>query len=141
MLLAGAIATAASCVAIASAQASTTVVELRMTSLGPILTEGSGFTLYEFSLDKRRHDNCGPIMGCYETWHPLIANEGVMAGPGLKATKLGTIPLYLGQQVTYYGHPLYTYTGDPLAGETNGAGIFQFGGFWWGVNHKGKKVA
>jgi len=139
LLLAGAVATAASCVAIASAQASTTV-ELRMTSVGPILADESGFTLYEFSLDKRKHDRCVPIMGCYEVWRPLMANGPPTAGPGLKASKLSTIGLYVGQQVTYYGRALYTYTGDTAPGDTTGVDAFQFGGFWFAVNAKGKKV-
>jgi predicted lipoprotein with Yx(FWY)xxD motif len=138
LLLAGAVATAASCVAIASAQAST--IELRMTSVGPILANESGFTLYEFSLDKRKHDRCIPIQGCYEVWRPLIASGPLTAGPGLKASKLSTIPLYLGQQVTYYGRALYTYTGDAAPGDTTGVDAFQFGGFWFAVNAKGKKV-
>ena len=138
LLLAGAVATAASCVAIASAQAST--IELRMTSVGPILANESGFTLYEFSLDKRKHDRCIPIQGCYEVWRPLIASGPLTAGPGRKASKLSTIPLYLGQQVTYYGRALYTYTGDAAPGDTTGVDAFQFGGFWFAVNAKGKKV-
>jgi predicted lipoprotein with Yx(FWY)xxD motif len=139
LLLAGAVATAASCVAIASAQASATV-ELRTTSVGPILVNESGFTLYEFSLDKRKHDNCLGIAGCYETWKPLLAPGPVTAGPGLKAKKVSTIGLYYGRQVTYSGHALYTYTGDTAPGQTAGVGAFQFGGFWFAVNAKGKKV-
>ena len=33
-------------------------------------------------------------------------------------------------QVTYDGHPLYTYAGDTQPGQTSGNGINQEGGIW-----------
>jgi predicted lipoprotein with Yx(FWY)xxD motif len=35
------------------------------------------------------------------------------------------------KQVTYGGHPLYTYLGDRSPGQTTGEGIQSFGGIWW----------
>ena len=43
-------------------------------------------------------------------------------------------------QVTYDGHPLYTYSGDPAPGDTNGQGVNTFGALWWVVAPDGKVV-
>jgi predicted lipoprotein with Yx(FWY)xxD motif len=44
------------------------------------------------------------------------------------------------KQVTYNGHPLYTFTGDTKPGQTNGQGLNQFGALWFVVNAQGKEV-
>ena len=44
------------------------------------------------------------------------------------------------QQVTYAGHPLYRYVGDTRPGQTNGAGLQDFGGGWDPISPSGKKV-
>jgi hypothetical protein len=43
-------------------------------------------------------------------------------------------------QVTYNGHPLYTYVGDSAAGKTSGEGLNLSGGLWWAVSPAGKAV-
>lgn len=146
MLLAGVLIVATSYGEVASARpaahsAGNTTVELRQTNRGQILANGSGFTLYEFTRDKRRKDNCLAISGCSEVWPYLDGSGSVTAGPGVKASKLSTIGLSYGfRQVTYYGHPLYTYSHDSGPGQTSYIGAFQFGGYWFGLNAKGKSV-
>jgi predicted lipoprotein with Yx(FWY)xxD motif len=121
--------------------AANTTVQLRQTSRGMILTNGSGFTLYQFTRDRRRKDMCIAISGCYEVWPYLDGSGTVTAGPGVNAAKLSTISLVYGfRQVTYYGHPLYTYSRDAGPGETSYFGAFQFGGYWYGLTAKGKRV-
>jgi hypothetical protein len=54
----------------------------------------------------------------------------------------GTIKRANGQeQVTYDGHPLYTYTGDTTAGELNGNGLNLSGGLWWAITPAGTQLA
>ncbi|MFI4993711.1 MAG: hypothetical protein ACHQCH_08880 [Solirubrobacterales bacterium] len=45
-----------------------------------------------------------------------------------------------GKQVTYAGHPLYTYSGDSGPGETSYVGEKQFGGTWYAINASGHTV-
>ena len=54
------------------------------------------------------------------------------AGPGVSQSMLGTLHLSNGTvQVTYGGHPLYTYLGDRKPGQTTGQSIKSFGGIWY----------
>jgi len=43
-------------------------------------------------------------------------------------------------QVTYAGHPLYTYTADASPGDTNGNGINEFGAVWYAVQPNGSQA-
>jgi predicted lipoprotein with Yx(FWY)xxD motif len=44
------------------------------------------------------------------------------------------------KQVTYNGHPLYYYSGDQKAGDTNGQGLDQFGAKWYVLDASGNRV-
>jgi hypothetical protein len=67
-----------------------------------------------------------------------LAQAAPVAGPGVDPALLGTIDGPLGQQVTYAGHPLYRFSGDLAAGETNGFGV---GGIWWVLAPDGTRIA
>jgi predicted lipoprotein with Yx(FWY)xxD motif len=148
-LFAGVLATAASAAAVAgaadgapSAHASRVVkVQLRHTSLGKILVDASGFTLYRFTKDGRNKDACVKVSGCANTWPPLKTSGNPIAGPGVRASLLSTIRLPGGaRQVTYAGHPLYGYASASERGETFYVGALQFGGTWFAVNAAGGTV-
>ncbi len=116
-------------------------VKLGNSSLGKILEANSGRTLYMFTKDGRSKDRCVSISACKGTWPPLTASSKPVAGPGVKSSLLGTIKLAHGvKQVTYAGHPLYTYSGDFMTGQTDYVGQPQFGGTWYAVNAAGGKV-
>jgi predicted lipoprotein with Yx(FWY)xxD motif len=116
-------------------------VELRKTSAGRILVTSSGFTLYRFSKDTVKKDTCVKVSGCAENWPPLKTKGTPVAGHGVKASLLGTIRLSSGaKQVTYAGHPLYTYAQASERGETVYIGAEQFGGIWYAVNSAGHNV-
>ena len=57
-----------------------------------------------------------------------------VAGMGVKKSLLGTAKRGSKLQVTYNGHPLYTYSGDSAAGQANGEGS---GGVWFVVKASG----
>lgn len=125
----------------AAAAGGSASVRVEHTSLGAILANGRGFTLYVFARDRRRHDSCVSIPGCAATWPPLRTSRGIHAGAGIKRSLLGTIRLPGGRrQVTYAGHPLYTYIGDASAGSTSYVGFNQFGGRWFALSPRGRVI-
>ena len=128
-------------IASASAAGAPAKVSLRKTSLGMILVNARGHTLYAFTKDAKNKDRCITTSGCTSTW-PVVTSAGrPTAGPGVKRAKLSTIKLSNGShQVTYAGHPLYTYVADSSAGETDYVGAKQFGGTWLAVNAAGATV-
>ncbi|MGH2853580.1 MAG: COG4315 family predicted lipoprotein [Solirubrobacteraceae bacterium] len=140
-----ALAGAASAATVASAQTSlpaahssrAATVQLRRTSLGSILVNSSGRTLYEFTKDHAKKNSCAGISGCSAVWPSLKASGRPTAGSGVKATLLSTTS---GNQVTYAGHPLYTYSGDSGPGKTSYVGVRQFGGTWYAINASGGMV-
>jgi predicted lipoprotein with Yx(FWY)xxD motif len=116
-------------------------VKVANSSLGKILVNGSGRTVYMFTRDGRGKDRCVMIQGCTSIWPPLTTNGKPVARSGAKASLLGTIKLPNGRlQVTYAGHPLYTYSADVMPHETDYVGSPQFGGTWYAVNSNGGKV-
>ena len=80
-------------------------------SLGSILVNSTGRTLYLFKADVGTKSAC--TGACATAWPPLLATGKPTAGAGLTASKLGTITRSGGkQQVTYNGHPLYLFIKD-----------------------------
>ena len=117
-------------------------VKVSNSSLGRILVDGGGRTLYMFTKDRRGKDRCVTIQGCTSVWPPLTTNGKPVARSGAKASLLGTIKLPNGRlQVTYAGHPLYTYSADVMPHETDYVGSPQFGGTWYAVSSTGGKVS
>jgi predicted lipoprotein with Yx(FWY)xxD motif len=87
--------------------------------LGKILDDSGGRTLYLFAKDTGTKSAC--TGACASAWPPLRASGKPIVGAGASASIVGTTPRSDGQrQVTYKGHPLYTYSGDRNPGDTNG---------------------
>jgi predicted lipoprotein with Yx(FWY)xxD motif len=102
---------------------------LRTTTIGgvSVLTNSSGRTLYWFAPDTPSKSAC--YGDCAAYWPPVIGNPA--AGSGVTLSKIATIARTDGTiQVTYAGHPLYTYIGDTAPGQANGNDINLNGGFW-----------
>jgi len=143
-LLAGAALLAVPAFGLAKTQ--TTKVKVANTSsLGKILVKGNGFTLYIFTRDSKHNnkDTCysahNSFGKCRDIWPPFIDKGKLIAGTGVNANKLGTIKLPNGsKQVTYYGHPLYGYSGDFGPADTSYVGQSQFGGNWYAIGPGGK---
>ncbi|HEY3759210.1 MAG TPA: hypothetical protein VGL37_05575 [Solirubrobacteraceae bacterium] len=141
LLIAAGAAIALPVTAVAGAASAGTKVNLRSTHDGKILVNGSGFTLYAFTRDATKRDNCMKVSGCTAVWPPLTTTGNPVAGPGVKASLLGTIP-YKGslKQVTYAGHPLYTYKNDDGPGSTEYIDESQSGGRWPALSASGQEV-
>jgi predicted lipoprotein with Yx(FWY)xxD motif len=89
-----------------------------------IVVDSSGFTLYHLTSEKKGSISC--TGACRKFWPPLLVagKSKPLAGPGLIASKLGTIKRPDGgEQVTYNGFALYLYSPDKKAGEVNGQGV------------------
>ena len=119
-----------------TAAASMATVQLQKTSLGEVLADEHGRTLYMFTKDAGGKSACsGP---CASIWPALTVTGKPSAGQGLEEEDLGTITRDDGKtQVTYYGHPLYTYSSDSKAGDVNGQNV---GGVWFAVTAEGEKA-
>ena len=72
------------------------------------------------SPDHGNKNSCAAVSGCSSVWPSLKASGRPTAGSGVKASLLSTTS---GNQVTYAGHPLYTYSGDSGPGETSYVGV------------------
>jgi predicted lipoprotein with Yx(FWY)xxD motif len=115
--------------ATASAPAATSSgTALKTTTIGgaTVLTNGKGFTLYSFAPDTPTTSKC--YGSCAAYWPPVTGSS--VAGSGLPG-KTGTIKRTDGStQLTYNGHPLYTYIGDPAPGQATGNNLNLNGGLW-----------
>jgi predicted lipoprotein with Yx(FWY)xxD motif len=123
-----------------SKPAQSVTVHTAQSRLGKILVDSRGRTLYLFKKDSGTKSAC--FGACATAWPPLRASGKPKAGSGVKASLLGTIKRSDGAaQVTYHGHPLYTFVMDKKAGDTNGEGVNAFGGSWFVVSPAGKQIS
>jgi predicted lipoprotein with Yx(FWY)xxD motif len=115
------------------------LVKIGPSSLGRVLVDAHGKTLYIWAHDKGARSTCNG--DCAEYWPPLLTRGKPVAAGGAKAALLGTSRRSDGQiQVTYAGHPLYYFVKDRKAGQTTGEGLTGFGGRWDPVSAAGAPV-
>jgi predicted lipoprotein with Yx(FWY)xxD motif len=120
----------------ASDAAGSVTVELASTTLGDVLADGSGRTLYVFTPDGTGAPTCYDT--CAANWPALTSDTAPQLGAGLAAADFGTTARTDGTtQVTFHGMPLYYFAGDTAAGQTNGQGL---NGKWYVVDATGTLV-
>src|SRR5262249_19488100 len=109
-------------------------------ALGTILTTGKGFTVYAFEADNGTTSAC--TGACAAAWPPVTASGGrVMVAGGASMSLVAETTRDGGtHQLTYAGHPLYTYIGDSGPGVTSGQGSEAFGARWDVLNPIGHEV-
>jgi predicted lipoprotein with Yx(FWY)xxD motif len=113
---------------------------LQKSPVGPILATGGGDTLYDFAPDTPTHSACLND-GCVFQWPPLIKSGPIGLGRGLDPAQVGTLRRPDGStQISYGGHPLYTYNLDVTPGMVTGQAIDQDGGLWYVINADGKQI-
>jgi predicted lipoprotein with Yx(FWY)xxD motif len=94
-----------------------------------VLTNAKGFTLYSFAPDTPTSSKC--YGSCAVYWPPVTGTTA--AGQGLPG-KVTVITRAGGShQLTYNGHPLYTYIGDAAPGQARGNNLNLNGGLWYEV--------
>jgi predicted lipoprotein with Yx(FWY)xxD motif len=107
------------------------------TSLGTVLVDGRGLTVYVFDKDTKGATTSACSGACASQWPAVDATSATPKVDGVTGT-VGTITGVDGKlQVTVNGWPLYTFAGDSSAGDVTGQGV---GGLWWVVGPDGNKM-
>lgn len=112
-----------------TAQAGGTTVKVATAgSLGQILTDSAGLTLYTFKNDTAGSGTSACSGGCASAWPPATVT-GTPTKPAEATGEIGTIRRDDGtMQVTYKGMPLYRFAQDSAPGDTKGQGV---GNIWF----------
>jgi predicted lipoprotein with Yx(FWY)xxD motif len=107
--------------------------------VGSVLVDSDGLTLYDFHKDKGTESSC--YGACAGVWPPLLTDGKPQPSNGAVAAKLGTTERKDGSvQVTYAGHPLYTYAADRKPGQAKGHDIDSFGAEWYALTASGAEA-
>jgi predicted lipoprotein with Yx(FWY)xxD motif len=88
------------------------------TSIGTVLVDGSGHTVYELVGDSAAKQTC--TGACAATWPPVMAN---------------------GSQVIVNGHPAFTFASDSSGGQTNGQNVTDQWGKWLALDASGNPIS
>jgi predicted lipoprotein with Yx(FWY)xxD motif len=104
------------------------------TSLGKVLVDSRGMTLYMLSADGQDTSTC--TTQCLQFWPAAAPGKAgrLSVTTGKTATPDGT-PI-----ATVAGHPVYTFSQDQQPGDVNGEGINEFGGVWYAVSPSGQPL-
>jgi len=97
-----------------------------------VLSNAKGLTLYSFAPDTATKSTC--YGSCAAYWPPVTGSAPASSVPGTFATIKRSDG---SSQVTYNGHPLYTYVGDTTPGQAFGNGLNLNGGLWHEVSLPG----
>jgi predicted lipoprotein with Yx(FWY)xxD motif len=90
----------------------------RSTSIGTVLVDSSGRTVYELVGDSASHQTC--TGGCLTIWPAVMKN---------------------GRQVIVNGHPAFTYVRDKSAGQTTGQNLRDQWGLWLALDANGNPIS
>jgi len=113
-----------------------TIAGGEVAGVGTVLVDSEGMTVYLFTPDEGTTSTC--YGGCESAWPPVVAEGKPTAGEGATSSALGTTKRKDGtMQVTYNGHPLYTFSGDTAPGEAVGQ---ENDGTWFVLDESGEAV-
>jgi predicted lipoprotein with Yx(FWY)xxD motif len=106
-------------------------------TLGPVITDKDGFTLYRFDKDTAKPPKSTCNDACATAWPPVLS-QGEVGVDGVDAGLVGKVTRSDGtEQVTVGGWPVYRFAKDTQPGDTKGQGV---SGTWFAVNPKGGKA-
>ena len=121
------------------AAAANSAISVEQTSLGKVLTDANGRTLYLFAGDKPNVSRLSAAGRAF--WPPFTSTTRPSAVKGALAGKIGAVTGASGAaQVTYNGHPLYYFVGDRKTGQTAGQGLNEFGARWYVLSTAGAAI-
>lgn len=109
------------------------------TSLGPVLVDSNGLTVYLLTADTPGHSSCNAQ--CLQFW-PIVPApaSGVPTVKGVSAPLTVTKATDGASMLAAGGWPLYTFAQDKAPGDVNGQGKKSFGGVWYAVSPSGAAV-
>lgn len=108
-------------------------------SLGRVLADDSGRTVYMFAKDEADESYC--TGACESVWVPVTTAAMPMTEDGLNAHKVSLIKREGGlTQVAYNGHPLYYYQADTDSSDAYGQDLDQFGAGWYALTPAGDQA-
>jgi predicted lipoprotein with Yx(FWY)xxD motif len=118
----------------AAADPAALAIKMADSSLGSILVDGKGMTLYMFTKDTANTSNCSGQ--CLVAW-PALAGKPTM-GAGVDDSKLGSFQRADGStQATYNGWPLYYWKGDTKPGDVSGQNVSSV---WFVLDRDGNPI-
>jgi predicted lipoprotein with Yx(FWY)xxD motif len=98
-------------------------------TLGSILADANGMTLYTWAGDTPGASACNDA--CARAWPPYLVDEGTAMNMMGMSSGLGAIQRNDGSyQAALDGWPLYRFSGDSQPGSANGEGSTGFGARW-----------
>ncbi|HEX5728842.1 hypothetical protein [Microbacterium sp.] len=107
-------------------------------SLGEIVVDGEGMTVYMFDNDTQGATSSSCSGQCAANWPALTTDSESPTVEGVTG-EVGTITGIDGAlQVTLNGWPLYYFAGDAAAGDVNGQGVNEV---WWVLTPAGERMA
>lgn len=109
-------------------------------SLGQIVVDGEGRSVYRFDKDTAKPPKSNCAGDCAVNWPPLLTTDPAAIGvEGIDKALLGSVDREDGtKQVTIAGWPAYRYAKDTAAGDVKGQGV---GGTWFAFTPQGKKAS
>ena len=119
----------------ASGSASGASVSVGTTSLGPVIVDDKGFTLYLFEKDTGPTSTC--VDACAKAWPPATVTGTPTAGSGVTGALTTTTRPDGTTQIVLAGHPLYRFAADTAPGDVSGQDV---GGTWYAVSPAGTTV-
>jgi predicted lipoprotein with Yx(FWY)xxD motif len=105
------------------------------TSLGKVLADAGGNTVYMFSTDSSGKSTCNST--CLQYWPPVAPGKAASSVTGKVASTTTTTG---GKVATVAGRPVYTFSQDQKPGDVTGEGFSDFGGVWYAVSPSGQPV-
>jgi predicted lipoprotein with Yx(FWY)xxD motif len=107
--------------------------------VGKVIVDKKGFTLYDFHNDKGDNSSC--YGACAAAWPAALTEGEPQVGEGAMASKIGMTERKDGTlQVTYAGHPMYTFVEDKKPGEAHGNDTSAFGAQWYALMPSGEEA-
>lgn len=110
----------------------------RFPSIGSVLTNAQGRTLYVFTPEKGGKVTC--TGGCASVWPPMLSATGhnPATTSAVHPNLVGTVAYPSGGKiVTYAGWPLHTYASDTASRTAKGQGV---DGKWYVVSPSGQVI-
>ncbi|MFD9887749.1 hypothetical protein ACFWY9_00305 [Amycolatopsis sp. NPDC059027] len=105
--------------------------------LGPMVVDGSGYTVYRYDRDTSAPPRSVCVEACAQKWTP-VRSSGEIPLTGIDRALVGKVTRADGSdQVTLAGWPLYRYAEDRMPGETSGQGTDRA---WYPVTPDGHKI-